>query len=215
MIQDIIKLRNEGLSFREIAKELDSTVGKVHYRWNKHFKDGTENIEVQPPKPLALLNEQLPFASYNLDTMCLMVKDYSSLYVYWELSDVKKKFLEHICQLSWSDLPKLIKVYDVTSLLFNGSNAHRECEIPIPEMTNNWFITDLEPNRTYLTEFGIKRENGSFFSILRSNPIDTPRNSPHQVGLFSHNVHQWKTGKQSTPDWLEQFSTYSYYEKIK
>ena len=35
MIDEIIKLREDGLSFRKIASELNTTVGRVQYRWNK------------------------------------------------------------------------------------------------------------------------------------------------------------------------------------
>lgn len=35
MIDEIIKLRRRGLSFRKIASKLDTTVGKVQYQWTK------------------------------------------------------------------------------------------------------------------------------------------------------------------------------------
>ncbi|MFZ3588152.1 DUF4912 domain-containing protein [Bacillus sp. DJP31] len=218
MIQEIINLRNEGLSFREIAKEMETTVGKIHYRWSKHIKETEGNnedqheMEDQPHKLSQYLDKP---SSYNLDMMCAMVKNATTIYTYWELSSIKKSFLEHHFGQEWSFLPKFLKVYDVTSLVFNGQNAHFECEIPLPEMINNWFITELEPNRTYIADLGIKTDQGAFFTILRSNSIETPRNSPNQVGMFSENVYKWKTGLVSSPSWLENFSTYSYYEKIK
>ncbi|MHC8522556.1 helix-turn-helix domain-containing protein [Rossellomorea sp. H39__3] len=38
MLEEIIKLREQGVSFRKIAKELDMTVGKVQYQWVKYQK---------------------------------------------------------------------------------------------------------------------------------------------------------------------------------
>lgn len=38
MIEEIVKLRRKGLSFRKIAVELNSTVGKVQYQWKKYMK---------------------------------------------------------------------------------------------------------------------------------------------------------------------------------
>jgi hypothetical protein len=217
VIQDIVKLRNEGLSFREIAREMNTTVGKIHYRWSKHLKEAeqTDNKVESPQKPLAVPHQiQLP-SSYDLDCLCAMVRNPTTIYLYWELSMIRKRFLENNFSMDWSTMPKFLRVYHVTSILFNGHNAHREFDIPVPEMTNNWFISDLEPNQTYIVDLGIQKENGSFFTILRSNPIDTPRNNTSQVGLFSQSVHNWKTGSDSKPVWLENFSTYSYYEKIK
>jgi hypothetical protein len=217
VIQDIVKLRNEGLSFREIAREMNTTVGKIHYRWSKHLKEiesNEDNLEI-PLKPLDVPQRlQLP-TSYDLDCLCAMVRNPKTVYLYWELSNTRKSFLEKNFGTDWSSIPKYLKIYHVTSIIFNGHNALREFEVPLPEMTNNWFITELEPNQTYVVELGIKTENGSFFTILRSNPIDTPRNNINQVGLFSESVHNWKTRSDSKPGWLENFSTYSYYEKIK
>jgi hypothetical protein len=218
VIQEIIKLRNDGLSFREIAREMNTTVGKVHYRWSKHVKEDLDILEDQHELPLNPFNnskeEHRPL-SFNQDLMCAMVKNPTTIYLYWELSTIKKDFLEHNFSQEWSYLPKFLKIYDITSIIFNGHNAHREREILLPEMTNNWFAPELEPNRTFIAELGVKTEQGVFFTVLRSNPIDTPRNSPNQIGAFTENVHKWKSGLHSKPSWLENFSTYSYYEKIK
>lgn len=42
MLDDIITKRRKGLSFRQIAKELNTSPGKVQYRWNK-WKDSQQN----------------------------------------------------------------------------------------------------------------------------------------------------------------------------
>lgn len=211
MIQDILKFRDQGLSFREIARELNSTVGKIHYSWTKYVKEQELNDEA----PIHTLNEN-PLAipsSYDIDRLCAMARNPTSIYLYWELSTTKVKFLETNFQTSYSSMSKYLKIYHITSILFNGHNAHQEFEISVPEMTNNWFVRDLEPNQTYIADYGVKTEQGNFFTILRSNPIDTPRNDTKQAGLFTESVHEWKKGQSTSPAWLESFSTYSYYEK--
>src|SRR4051812_21229009 len=45
MIDEIIKLREDGLSFRKIASELNTTVGRVQYRWNKWVNNQEGNEE--------------------------------------------------------------------------------------------------------------------------------------------------------------------------
>ncbi|KAA0549411.1 DUF4912 domain-containing protein [Bacillus sp. BGMRC 2118] len=211
MIQDILKYRDQGLSFREIARELNSTVGKVHYSWTKYVKDHEIGNEDSPQ-----LEFQLPqsLPSPNQDCMCLMVQNSTSLYLYWDISKAKIQFIETNFQKSFSSMTKYIKIYHITSILFNGHNAHREFEIALPEMTNNWFVREVEPNQTYIAELGVKTEEGTFFTIARSNPIDTPRDDVNQAGLFTESVHEWKQGQSSSPAWLENFSTYSYYEKL-
>lgn len=54
MIEEIIRLRTDGLSFRKIATELNTTVGKVQYRWHKWIEENedriTNNISEQSSK---------------------------------------------------------------------------------------------------------------------------------------------------------------------
>ena len=47
MIEEIIKLREDGLSFRKIASQLNTTVGRVQYRWNKYVNNQENNEEFQ------------------------------------------------------------------------------------------------------------------------------------------------------------------------
>ncbi|WP_217221996.1 DUF4912 domain-containing protein [Desertibacillus haloalkaliphilus] len=137
------------------------------------------------------------------------------LYGYWEVSDGKQQMVEHHFRTKWPQLEKVLRVYDITAITFNGHNAHRSYDIVIPEMTDNWFFHNLDSNCTYCVDFGTKTYEGSFFTILRSNPIDTPRVDQQQCGIHSSAVSKWRQGVQSEPDWLEHFSTYSYYQKLK
>ncbi|MFD1736552.1 DUF4912 domain-containing protein [Bacillus salitolerans] len=216
MITEIIKLRDSGLSFREIAKELNSTVGKIHYQWVKYHNQLEEKIHTHfHTQQESLPNKwSLPF-SYEIDKMYALPKNSTTIYLYWELSLVRLDFIKHHFKTNWNRMAKCIRISDITGIEFNGGNAHRYCIIPIPEMTNNWFVTDLEPNRTYIGELGTSLPEGAFFTLLRSNPIDTPRNSEKQTGVYKESVIKWKTGESSSPDWLESFSTYSYYEGLK
>ena len=45
MIKEIIKLREDGLSFRKIASQLNTTVGRVQYRWNKYVNNRGNQTE--------------------------------------------------------------------------------------------------------------------------------------------------------------------------
>jgi uncharacterized protein len=216
MIKEIVKLRESGLTFREIAKELNSTVGKVHYQWIKNKEEINTLFTRQFDIPQ--MNQQsdwvLP-STYNVDTLIVMPKNPTTIYLYWELSSERCDFIANNFGVDWKRLTKIIKIYDITAIDFNGANAHREAEIPLPEMTNNWFATNLEPNRSFIAEYGIRTDDCPFFTILRSNPVETPRNSVAQVGLHEKSVLDWKNGELIKPKWLENFSTYSYYGKYK
>lgn len=207
LIEDILALREKGYSFRKIAKELKTTVGKVQYRYQKN-QEGKAESNV----PIRLI--QVP-SSYERDEVTLLPQSPTVIYSYWELSTAMRQMIEHQCRSAWHELNKHLRVYDCTMLHFNGHNAHCYIDIDLPEMTNNWMIRGLEPNRTYIVDLGIWTKQGSFLTIIRSNAIDTPRSDEAVKGLHVHAVHQWKDGQTTEPEWLEHFSTYSYYETVK
>jgi hypothetical protein len=210
VIEQILALREKGYSFRKIANELNTTVGKVQYRYQKHLQQQEENNEEEK----IFYSQSIP-ASYERDEITLLQQSPTVLYTFWEVSASMRQMSEHQCRLPWQEITKQIRVYDCTMVEFNGHNAHRFFDIDIPEMTNNWFISEIEPNRTYIVDFGIKTRQNSFLSLLRSNAIDTPRSDTGNKGLHVDAVHEWKNGQSDEPKWLEHFSTYSYYETVK
>ncbi|WP_332691038.1 DUF4912 domain-containing protein [Halalkalibacter lacteus] len=209
LIEQILNLREQGYSFRKIAKELNTTVGKVQYRYQKHKQQHEENKEND------YHFEQIVPDSYERDEVTLLSQSPKVVYAYWEISTSLRQITEHQCRLPWHDLHKQLRVYDCTMIDFNGHNEHRYFDISLPEMTNNWMIQNLEPNRTYIVDLGIRTRQGSFLSLIRSNAIDTPRSDEASKGLHVDAVNEWKEGSASEPRWLEHFSTYSYYEKVK
>ncbi|MFC0558095.1 DUF4912 domain-containing protein [Halalkalibacter alkalisediminis] len=213
MIEQILALREEGYSFRKIAKELGTTVGKVQYRYQKYLQQQENPNTVEEDEQIQFL-QSIP-ASYDRDEVTLLPQSPTVLHVFWEISESLRQMTEHQCRLPWHELRKQLRVYDCTMIEFNGHNAHKFFDIVIPEMTNNWTIHNLEPNRTYMVDFGVVTRQQTFLSLLRSNAIDTPRSTDSEKGLHVNAVHEWKHGQTTEPKWLEHFSTYSYYETVK
>jgi hypothetical protein len=214
LIDEIVKLKNKGLTLQEIAEKMEMSLGKVQYRWNKYRKDllPEESIDVKPRKVFGEQKWTMPF-EYSEAAISLMPITADRLYVYWSFSDVIKAMAEHHFRTKWDSLPNVLKIYDVTDILFYGHNAHKTFEVDLPPMTNNWFIYSLEPDRTYIVDIGTRTFDGSFFTLLRSNPAET---SPNQSsGPVDEKVERWKHQNISKPEWLENFSTYSYYQKIR
>lgn len=220
MINEIVKMKEKGLTLQQIAEKMNLSLGKVQYRWNKYRQEAgklvderkqEEDVE-QPPVQTHNINWVMPY-EFDEDTLFAMVQSPTNVYVYWSISSMKRKMVEHHFRTSWSDLPKRMKIYDVTGIIFQGHNAHRNFEIELPEMTNNWFVQHLEPDRTYVFDVGTKTFDGSFFTVLRSNPVETPRD--HSNEDRAHSVLNWKNGNVSEPEWMENFSSYSYYQKIR
>lgn len=216
MIQEIVKLRESGYTFQQIADQLNTTVGKVHYRWTKYKKSLIQlnNENANDTARNTIVENSAIEQDLMDDTFWLMVRNAQQLYAYWEVTEKTKHIFELQFSCKWGTVPKVLKIYDVSSIIFNGNNAHRSFEIKLSKDERYCFISNLEPNRTYIAELGIHSFE-QFFTIVRSNPVDTPRTSPHQAGTLTKDVLDWKSGICEKPSWLENFSTYSYYENIK
>jgi len=104
---------------------------------------------------------------YGMDRIVLLLKDPSWLYVYWEMSlNTQEKARNYLSCL-------ILRVYDVTDIIFDGYNASYYWDIPINTFTDNWYIPVKNSNRSYLVELGYNQQ-GNFISLLRSNSVLTP-----------------------------------------
>jgi len=149
------------------------------------------------------------------DLIRLMVQNETTIYAYWNITEMKKKITELQFEECWSKLTKGLKIYDVTNVSFNSSNEIRSFTIPIQENVTNKFITHLDGNRTYLVEYGIIENSDQFFTILRSNTAHTPPYARKERENVGQNVIEWKVSQYDIDNnWMKHFSTYTYYEHV-
>ncbi|AIE60738.1 DUF4912 domain-containing protein [Bacillus methanolicus] len=219
MIEEIVKLRRKGLSFRKIAVELNSTVGKVQYQWKKYMKmksaasgqdTGSRIQHKKDGKPLSIARK---FEHVHRDDhLCIWLVSPNKLYSFWRLSEEQKMLISNYYQRSFSDFQLVLRLYDVTCILFNGSNAHDVFEIYLPQDNKCWFFEGLKPNRCYCAELGIKLSDQKFLPILRSNTVHAPRSGVEQAGELAKELEWFQNRRKSAPKWVEHVSTYSFYE---
>jgi len=109
--------------------------------------------------------------SYGSDRLVLLSVNPNLVYVYWDLSS------ETLSKLSVQK-EVLLRLYDVTYIVFDGTNAHRIFEAGVHlSMTRNYYFHVPMANADYLAELGFKAE-GKFVPVLRSNVVRTPSNTP-------------------------------------
>ncbi|EIJ78869.1 hypothetical protein PB1_14964 [Bacillus methanolicus PB1] len=219
MIEEIVKLRKKGLSFRKIALELNTTVGKVQYQWKKYMKKKAEPLRHVTRSRIQHNKEEKPLfiAKKNKhvdqkDHLCIWLVSPNKLYSFWRLSEEQQKLISHYYQRPFAHFQLVLRLYDVTCILFNGSNAHEVFEIFLPENKNSWFIKGLRPNRCYCAELGIKLSDHKFLPLLRSNAIHVPRSAVEQAGELAKELEWFQNRRESAPKWVEHISTYSFYE---
>lgn len=116
---------------------------------------------------------------YGDNRIVLMIRDPYWCFVYWDLSSEKQT--EAIRELQRAGAKLMLRVYDVTELEFDGTNAHRTMDIEVTEEATNWYINVWAADRAYCVDLGLLYPDGRFVTLARSNVVTTPRDSVSNV----------------------------------
>jgi hypothetical protein len=95
----------------------------------------------------------------------------------------------------------IVRVFDVTNIIFDGSNAHSSFDLNVSRSSGNYYFGINRLARNYLCEIGLRSPDGSFHPIARSNAVyfdsDRPSGNYHVGGLFVGSAQErsfrWKT----------------------
>jgi len=133
-------------------------------------------IEVKVPRAMP---QELP-EGYGQDRIVVQVRDPWWIHAYWE---VASKTLEKL-RTQLGDLffraRKTLRLYDISHIIFDGTNAHRFFDINVGEATN-WYIDTAGPGRSWCVDFGLLLPDGRFITIARSNTVHTPLDTPSRI----------------------------------
>ncbi len=135
----------------------------------------SENTYFAPVRP-----QDLP-AFYDQDKIILQVRDPRWLHAYWELRNQTIQDLKSKLGDDFYRAKKVLRVYDVTNIIFDGSNAHRFFDIQINDFANSWYVDTNGPGRAWCVDLGLALPDGRFITILRSNVVQTPLDGPSWI----------------------------------
>lgn len=111
---------------------------------------------------------------YGDNRIVLMVRDPEWLFTYWELrKDLMDSVLNTLGAMAHT-VKIILRVYDVTDIIFNGYNAHKYLDIQVTGGTRSWYIKVSEPNRSFCVDIGFLTLNDTFWVLSRSNAVRTP-----------------------------------------
>ncbi|MFH1281900.1 MAG: DUF4912 domain-containing protein [Candidatus Omnitrophota bacterium] len=130
--------------------------------------------------PLPIMPQELP-STYDQDKIILQVRDPRWLHAYWELRNQTLENLKSNLGEDFYRAKKVLRVYDVTSIIFNGTNANSFFDITINGYANSWYIDTNGPGRSWCLDLGLMLPNGKFITILRSNVVQTPIDGPSWI----------------------------------
>ncbi|MDD5097724.1 MAG: DUF4912 domain-containing protein [Candidatus Omnitrophica bacterium] len=119
--------------------------------------------------------------SYDQDKIVLQVRDPHWLHTYWELRNQTLAGLRKRLGDDFERSKRVLRVYDVTNISFNGSNANSFFDIQVNDFTNSWYIDTNGPGRSWCVDLGLMLPDGRFIMIVRSNIVQTPGDGPSGI----------------------------------
>lgn len=124
--------------------------------------------------------QELP-GEYGQDKIVLQVRDSRWIHAYWELCAQTVEKLENRLKGDFHRARRILRVYDVSHIKFDGKNAHRFFDIEADPRANSWYINTDGPGRSWCVDLGLLLPDGRFITLLRSNIVSTPLDGPSWV----------------------------------
>jgi len=113
--------------------------------------------------------------AYGDTKIVILPRDPLWFYAYWEVaSEAYGKIREKLGESKFNSSRWALRVYDVTAVKFNGSNANRYFDIAIGYGTDNWYVNVGEVNRSWCVDIGMLTPEGEFIVIASSNILAMP-----------------------------------------
>lgn len=120
-------------------------------------------------------------SGYNDTKIVVLVRDPLWIYAYWEVSNEKIEEVKRTLGLNWDYSKTILRVYDVTDIIFDGNNAHKSFDIILTGLVNSWYINIGTPDRSYCVDIGVLSPDNKFHLYARSNAVKTPRDTVSNV----------------------------------
>ncbi|QPC46880.1 DUF4912 domain-containing protein [Mangrovibacillus cuniculi] len=217
MIEQILALREQGMSFRKIADEIGSTVGKVQYRWNKYMKE-LEVMQAEEQVAATVLEEQVETPVVKIEkkfaptSLVCHFTHASTVMVMWESVKLELDIIKNLYDLKVDELQLVLRAHNITAIEFNGWNSHYYQDILLPAKgeEGSWVVRGLKGGNSYLLQLGILTPMRKFFPINQSQPIHAPRLTKDQQNFVTKAIMS-KAIETVKPQWIEHVSTYTYY----
>jgi glycosyltransferase involved in cell wall biosynthesis len=95
-------------------------------------------------------------------------------FVHWRL---KHDWIEKVSREkggAWDKCRMVVRVYDVTNIIFNGLNAHKQFDMPIGALTGHMLFNVARGGTSQIAEVGFVLRNGEFIAGARSAAIQFP-----------------------------------------
>ncbi len=171
-----IKIKNG----QPLGKKINNQIPKEIPSFHETVIANTKFSHSESPSFTRAMPQELP-SSYDQDKIILQVRDPHWLHSYWELRGQTIEGLKSRLGDDFYRSKKVLRVYDVSNIMFDGSNANRFFDIVIDDFATSWYIDTAGPGRSWCVDLGLLLPDGRFITILRSNVVATPLDGPSWV----------------------------------
>ncbi len=114
--------------------------------------------------------------------LVLMEIDPYKVHAYWNVDESDLAYIQKRLGKSLKDAQLVLRMYDISYIHYDGTNAHSHFDIEIQGLRNNWYIDLWSSAKSYCADLGFRLPRGDFHAIAHSNIIHIPRDS--QSPLF-------------------------------
>ncbi|MEE4377886.1 MAG: DUF4912 domain-containing protein [Candidatus Competibacteraceae bacterium] len=104
-------------------------------------------------------------------------------HAYWHIQQQSVAALE--LNAAFHQAERVLRVYDVTEVDFDGGNAHRFFDREIQQWIGNYYFGVDHQARNYLAEVGLRNQQGGFQAVARSAPTFFDRDQPVDGSLLN------------------------------
>ncbi len=115
---------------------------------------------------------------YGRTETVLMVVHPFLLFAYWEVTPESCRQAHETMGPEIDGARAILRMYDISLIHFDGTNAHQVFDIDIGLEARGWYIPIWTADKSYCADLGFLARTGRFHSISRSNVIQTPRATP-------------------------------------
>jgi hypothetical protein len=100
------------------------------------------------------------------------------LHVYCQISQRDLENIRHTLRESLASARPVLRFYDITCILFDGTNAHQIFDVEVDLRTMKWNVPIWSADKSYVIDLGYKATDGRFYPMARSNVVRVPRAEP-------------------------------------
>ena len=138
---------------------------------------------MKPPRPQddpvddggAVLMRQAPTTfpdRYGETYLVLMDVEPHTLLAYWEIDEIALERAQRDLAVRGETV---VRVHDVTQIIFDGGNAHGHFDITVDAHVHNFYIYPSDDGRCFIADIGLRGADGKFVVLARSNCVQMPR----------------------------------------